>query len=108
MFEKSAVPAGRNAVADDLLPGRVRVRDDVADGAAARALGHDRLQGRRLGRGRDHHLAADREADPADPFRIHVGTSLEEPDGCVDVSLALPPEEVRVALALALAAAVEE
>ena len=33
-----------------------------------RALGHDRLQRVRLGRGLDHHLAADREADAADPL----------------------------------------
>ena len=61
-----------------------------------------------LGRRLDHHLAADREADAADPLGIDVGATLQERDGRVDVSLALPAEGVGVALALALAAAVEE
>ena len=63
---------------------------------------------RRL-RGRlDHHLAADREADAADPLRIDVRAALQERDRGVDVALALPAEEVGVALALALASTVEE
>ena len=62
----------------------------------------------RLGRGLDHHLAADREADAADPLRVDVGAALQERDGGVDVPLALPAEQVRIALALALASAVEE
>ncbi len=63
---------------------------------------------RQLGRRLDHHLAADGEADAADPLRVDVGTMLQECDRRVDVSLALPAEEVRVAVALALAATVEE
>ena len=41
-------------------------------------------------------------------FGIDVGTTLQERDGRVDVSLALPPEGVGVALALTLTSAVEE
>ena len=62
----------------------------------------------RLGCSLDHHLAADRETDAADPPRIDVRTALQERDRRVDVPLALPAEEVGVALALALAATVEE
>ena len=98
---------GGDARADHLLPRRRR-SDQVADGAAAAALGDDRLQRVGLGRGLDHHLAADREADAADPLGVDVGAGLEEGDRGVDVALALPAEQVRVALALALAAAVEE
>ena len=84
------------------------VREDVAHGAAACALGDDRLERRRLGRLLDHHLAADREADAADALGVDVGTALQEGDRRVDVTLAVPPEGVGVALALALAATVEE
>ena len=87
------------------LPGFAQL---VADRAAARALGDDRPERRRLGCSLDHHLAADREADAADPIRIDVGPALQVRDGGVDVALALPAEQVRVALALALAATVEE
>jgi hypothetical protein len=44
----------------------------------------------------------------ADALRVDVRPSLEERDGRLDVLLALPAGGVRVALALALSAAVEE
>ena len=56
----------------------------------------------------DQHLAADGEADPADPLGIDVGTAAEIRRGGVKISLAVPAEGVRIALARALAAAVEE
>ena len=87
---------------------RARAGELVANRAAARSLGDDRLQLRRLGGRLDHHLAADREADAADPLRIDVRAALQERDRGVDVALALPAEEVGVALALALTATVEE
>ena len=71
------------------------------------ALGHDRPERGGLRSRFDHHLAADGEADPADPVGVDIGPTLQEGNGRVDVSLALPAEEIRVALALALAATVE-
>ena len=97
-----------HAVSEHLLPRPYRVREDVAHRTAARALRHDRLERRRLGGRLDHHLAADGEADAADPLGVDVGAALQEGDGRVDVTLSLPAERVRVALALALAATVEE
>ena len=61
-----------------------------------------------LGRGLQHQLAADGETDAADPSRFDVGPVLEELDRRVDVFLAAPAEDVAVALAGALTAAVEE
>ena len=84
------------------------VRDVVADRLAARALGDDRLERVRVCGGVDQHLAADREADPADPVGIDVRAALEVLDRGVEVAVADPAEDVRVAVARALAAAVEE
>ena len=91
---KSAVGDRDDAVAERRRASRrAGVGEVVADGAAARALGDDRPQRGRLGRGLDHHLAADREADAADPLRVDVGPALEERDGRVDVARAVPAEE---------------
>ena len=56
----------------------------------------------------EHQLAADGQPEAADALGVDVGPALEERDGGLDVLLALPAERVRVALALALTAAVEE
>ena len=60
------------------------------------------------GGGLEHHLAADGEADAADPVRIDVGPALEVLDRGVDVLAAAPAPGVRLTFALALAAAVEQ
>src|SRR5262249_8326766 len=96
-----------DAVSEDPLPWGV-VDEVVANRAAARAFRDDRLQRRRVGRGFAQHLAADREADAADAPRVDVGAALEVGNGSVDVASAMPAEGVRIALALALAATVEE
>ena len=56
--------------------------------------------------GLDHQLAADGEADPADPLGVDVGPAAQEVDGRADVLLAAPAVRVRVAVAGALAAAI--
>src|SRR5215211_1318161 len=99
---------GDDGGAEGLIPSATRIRQVVTDGAAAAALRDDRLQRVRFGGGLDHHLSADGEADAADPAGIDVGAALQELDGRVDVALTLPAEQIRVALALALAAPVEE
>ena len=104
---KSAVPAPTTPYADQGIPAGP-VCDLVTDRPTARPLGDDRLEVGRLRRRLDHHLAADREPDAADFPGIYVGLALQECDGRADVPFALPPERVRVALALALTAAVEE
>ena len=58
----------------------------------AGALGHDRLQTVRLRRGLDHDLAADREAEAADPLRVDVGTSAEEVDGGEEIAISGPTD----------------
>ena len=61
-----------------------------------------------LGGGLEHHLAADREADAADAVRLDVGPVLQVRDRGLDVRLAAPAPGVRLAVAVALAAAVEQ
>ena len=61
-----------------------------------------------VGRRADEHLAADREPEAADPPGIDVGAAAQKSRGGEKVSLSVPAERVRVALAHALAATVEE
>jgi hypothetical protein len=56
----------------------------------------------------EHQLASDGQPEAADPLRVHVGPALEEGDRGLDVLLAFPAEPVRVALAFARSAAVEQ
>ena len=56
----------------------------------------------------DHHLAADGEAEAADLLGVDVGAAAQVVGGGVEIPLAVPAEEVRVAFAGALAAPVEE
>ena len=109
-LEKSATAGVTTACAivASMRLARVRDRQALAERPDASALRDERGQPVRLGRRLHHHLAADREADPADPFRVDVGAAAEELDGRPDVALSLPAEDVRVAVALALASPVEE
>ena len=61
-----------------------------------------------LGGRLEHHLAADRQADPADAVGVDVGARLEVVDRRLHVAVAAPAEGVWLAVALALAAAVED
>ena len=83
-------------------------REGLAYGTDPRPSETTAVEAVRLGGRLDHHLAAHREPDAPDPIRVDVGPAPEIVDGGVHVPLALPAEDVRVALALALAAAVEE
>ena len=56
----------------------------------------------------DQHLAADREPDPADPLRVDVRAAAQIRGRRVEVAVADPAEDVRVTLARAFAATVEE
>ena len=77
----------------------------LADGVAG-AFRHDRLEVGRL-RGRlDQDLAADGEAEPADPVVVHVGAGLEVLGAGEQVAVARPADGV--AFARALAARVQE
>ena len=91
-----------------LLAGREVLVELLAVHARAGALGDDRREVVRLGRRLEHHLAADGEADAADAVRVDVGTLLQVGDRGLDVAVAAPAEGVRVPVAAALAAAVEE
>ena len=53
-------------------------------------------------------LAADGEPDATNPALPHIGPALQEGDGGLEVSGGSPAEGVRIAIALALAATVEE
>ena len=85
-----------------------RVRDAVTHRLARRTLGHDRLERGVVRGGVNQHLAADRQPDPADPLRIDIRAATEIVDGGVEIAVADPAEDVRVAVARTLAAAVEE
>jgi hypothetical protein len=56
----------------------------------------------------EHHLAADGEADPADPPVADVRLLLQPRDGGVDVLRVVPAEQVRVALTAVVATRVEQ
>ena len=58
--------------------------------------------------GLEQQLAADGEAEAADAIAVHLRAPAQEPDGGGDVGLALPAEGVVGAVALALAAPVEQ
>ena len=80
----------------------------LADRAYTRALGDDGAEPGVGGGGLEHHLAADREADPSDAAAGDVGPPLQPGDGGVDVPGPGPAEEVRVSLATVVAARVEQ
>jgi hypothetical protein len=82
--------------------------DGLADGAHARAFGHHGLELVRLGGGLEQDFAADGEAESADAVRVDIGPRLEVCQGRLHVARTSPAERVRVALALSLAAPVEE
>ena len=110
VLEKRAVPAVTNR-----NPGAFNTRSKpwnssslLAELARARALGDDGGELVGLGCGLEHQLAADGEAEAADPARVDVRPRLQELDRGEDVLVAAPAEQVAVAFALALAAAVEE
>src|SRR4051812_29811778 len=84
------------------------VRAPVAERLPARTLGHDRPEHLRVRRGMDQHLAADREADAADPLGVDVLAPAEVRGGSTEISIADPAEGVRITFARAFAAAVEE
>ena len=102
----TAVPAAFSSFSGR-RPRDLHLVDRVAVGAGAGALGDDGLELIGLGRGLEHQLAADRQADPADAVGVHVRALLEEADRRLDVAVAAPAEDVGLAVALALAAAVE-
>ena len=77
-------------------------------GADAGALRGDGGQAAVLGRGLDHQLAADGQAEPADPVGVDVGARPQVGDRRLEVAVAAPAPAIGVAVALALAAAVEE
>ena len=58
--------------------------------ARARALGHHGGEVARPGGGLQHHLAADRQPEAADPRRVDVGAVLEERDAGADVLVEVP------------------
>ncbi len=80
----------------------------LAERAGAGAVGDDRLEAVRFGCGLEECLAADGEADAADPVPVDVGALLEVRDGGVHVVVGIPAEGVGVAVALAFTAAVEQ
>src|SRR5439155_12161685 len=61
-----------------------------------------------FGGGLEEGLAADGEADAADSVAVDVGAVLQERNGRIHVFVGCPAEGVRVAVAVAFAAAVEE
>jgi hypothetical protein len=71
-------------------------------------LGDDRRQRLRVGGGLEQHLAADRQAEAADPPAVDVGAPLEEVDPGTNVLVEVPSEAVGVSLTAALAAPVVE
>ena len=77
----------------------------LADGVAG-AFRHDRLEVGRLRGRHDQDLAADGEAEPADPVVVHVGARLEVLGAGDQVAVARPAD--RVAFARALTARVQE
>jgi hypothetical protein len=96
--------------------GHGEVRDRLGSGyvphlavrAAPGSLGHDRAQ-RGDFRGRlQQHLAADREPDAAYAVGVHVLARPQVLDRGLHVAVAIPSVGVRVTLALALAAAIEQ
>ena len=100
----AAVMLPQNGTASIPLHGARR----LAHGSNPRALGDDRLERVRLGGGLEHQLAADREPDSADAIGIDVGPLAQERDRRLDVPVAVPADRVRIALAVALAAPVEQ
>ena len=80
----------------------------LGEGAPPGTLGHHGGELVGLGGGLDHHLAADGEADAADPLGVDVGPALEVVDRGLDVRVAAPAPGVGLALAATLAATVEE
>ena len=80
----------------------------LADGPLAGPLGDDGPQPAIPCRGFEHHLAADREADPTDAPLAHVRPALQPGDGGVDVPARTPAVRVRGALALLVAVHVQE
>src|SRR3954454_24198504 len=108
-LEKSNRSRGDHERSRDLAPLAGAGPDEVlAKRAGAGAVGDDRPETVGFGGGLEERLAADGEADAADPVAVHVGTPLEEGDGGVEVFVRCPAEGVRVAVAFPLAAAVEE
>jgi hypothetical protein len=73
--------------------------DAFAD-ADAGALGDDRLELGRLGRGFEEDLATDREAEASDAVGIDVGAATEVLDSAEEVAIARPPDGVAFAPAL--------
>jgi hypothetical protein len=71
----------------------------LAEGADAGPFGYDRAKPRARGGRLEHRLAADGEADTADPPVFDVRPLPQPGNGCVDVIRAGPPEEVGVAVA---------
>ena len=80
----------------------------LADGSLAGALGDDGAEAGVPGGRFEHLLAADREADPADTPLAHVGPALQPGDRGVEVPGRAPAECVRGALALLVAAHVQQ
>lgn len=68
-----------------------------ANGAEACAFGDDRAESLVRGGGLEHHLAADGEADPANPAASHFRSVLQPGDCGVDVIRVVPAEHIRVA-----------
>ena len=84
---------GGDAVANDRRTSRHSgSRDRPAPSGCSRPRTTIAFRARRLRRGLDHHLAADREADATDASRVDVRPALQVRDRGVDVALALPAE----------------
>jgi hypothetical protein len=72
------------------------------------ALGRDRLEAGRGGGSLDHQFTADRQPEPADASAADVRAALQIGDRGLKVARTAPAAGIRVALALALAARVEQ
>ena len=91
--------------------GPLAVSRDVevfADRTFACALGYNSFESASSRGGFEHHLAADGEADAADPISLDIRAALQEADGGLDVLVPCPAPGIGVAFALAFATAVEQ
>ena len=79
--------------------GRRRACGDARPASARRALGDHGTQPAVVRRGLQQQLAADRQSEAADPVRVDIGPPAEEVERGAQVALAIPSEEVELALA---------